>query len=234
MKTRVLLADDHTIVRQGLRLVLDNAPDIEVAGEADNGRVAVKMARDSNPDIVLMDLMMPEMNGMEAARQIAKALPKCKVLILSSYSDEDCARQLIAEGIAGYLVKQTASQELLQAIREVRKGNVYFSRAISRNLVERGHVPIPGRKFVPKTRQSLTAREKQVLIAIAQGSPNKAIGVDLGISVKTVEKHRQQVMNKLDIHDAAGLTRYAISTRLIEPNGLENSLLSAEPLAAAS
>ena len=114
MKTRVLLADDHTIVRQGLKLVLDSAPDIEVAGEADNGRDAVKMARESNPEIVLLDLMMPEMNGMEAARQITKILPKCKILILSSYSDEDCARQLIAEGISGYLVKQTASEELLQ------------------------------------------------------------------------------------------------------------------------
>ena len=121
---------------------------------------------------------------------------------------------------------------MLQAIREVRKGNVYFSKAISRNLVERGQVPIPGRKFVPRTKQTLTPREKQVLICIAQGSPNKAIGVDLGISVKTVEKHRQQVMNKLDIHDAAGLTRYAISTGLIEPNGSEKALAGAVPVLA--
>ena len=223
MKIRVLLADDHTIVRQGLRLVLDNAPDIEVVGEANNGREAVKIARECDPEIVLLDLMMPEMNGIEAARQISRMLPKCKILILSSYSDEDCARELITEGIAGYLVKQTASQELLQAIREVRKGNVYFSKAISRNLVERGQVPIPGRKFIPKTKQTLTPREKQVLVCIAQGSPNKAIGADLGISVKTVEKHRQQVMNKLDIHDAAGLTRYAISTGMIEPSGAEKT-----------
>ena len=221
MKTRILLADDHTIVRQGLKLVLDSDPELEVVGQAENGREAVRMAREFHPDVVLLDLMMPELSGLEAARQMRKACPQCKIIILSSYSDEECARKLILDGAAGYLVKQTAGSELLRAIREVRKGNFYVSPTLSRGLIEQGTTVAAGRGFRPRERRALTRREQQVLVLIAKGIPNKAIAIDLQISVKTVEKHRQQVMNKLDIHEAAGLTRYAISSRAIEASGTE-------------
>lgn len=224
MKIRVLLADDHTIVRQGLRLVLDTAPDIEVVGEVENGKEAVEMARKLKPDIILLDLVMPVLDGLNAARQINKLLPKCKVLMLSSYSDEECVRQLLACGVVGYLVKQSAGTELLQAIRDTQRGQAYFSLSISRNLFEQGRNWTSGSKMVPKKKQQLTPREQQVLLLIAQGLPNKAIAPELGISIKTVEKHRQQVMNKLDIHYVAGLTKHAISTGIINTDGARSVL----------
>lgn len=229
MKIRVLLAEDHNIVRQGLRLVLDGAPDIEVVAEVADGAEAVKLARQLHPDVILLDLMMPVENGIDAARKLGSAAPKSKVIVLSSYSDEDRVRELLQFGIAGYLVKQTASSELLDAIRQVCRGNSYFSRTISRSLVEQGRTCVSTQTFKPRKKQNLTPREKQVLVLIAQGSPNKAIASDLAISIKTVEKHRQQVMNKLDIHEAAGLTRYALSTRIVDSAGV----IAAEPACQA-
>lgn len=220
MRIRVLLAEDHTIVRQGLRLLLDNATDIEVVAAVSNGRDAVEAARKLRPDVALLDIMMPVLNGLEAVPQIALVAPQCKILMLSSYSDEDRVRDLIGAGIAGYLVKQTASSELIEAIRQANRGNLYFSPAISRTLVEYGRNCVPAQAFKPKKKQHLTPREKQVLILVAQGSPNKAIALDLAISMKTVEKHRQQVMNKLDLHEGASLTRYALSNRMIDPSGV--------------
>src|ERR1044071_2218510 len=220
-KISVMLADDHTIVRQGLRLLLEAADDIKVIGEVDNGREAVQAAKKLKPDVVVLDVVMPTLNGVEATRQIVKEVPETKVLILSSYSDDERVLQLIEEGATGYLVKQTAGNDLLNAIREASKGNAYFSPSISRRLLEQCRNSLSG--GTPKRRSILTTREAEVLQLIAEGHPNKQIADQLSISIKTVEKHRQQVINKLNIHDIAGLTRYAISKGMIETNAAVNA-----------
>ena len=216
-KIGVLLVDDHTVVRQGLRALLRSEEDIDVIGEAENGRQAVMLVRKSTPDVVVMDVAMPLLNGLEATRQILKLAPGTKVLVLTSYGDDECVEQLMQAGAAGYLIKQTAAQDLLKAIREVQRGNAFFSPAIAKRLRDQcreafttGHTGKKGGE--------LTSRESEVLQLIAEGFSNKQIAAELAISIKTVEKHRQQVMNKLGIHDVAGLTRHAIAKGIIETN----------------
>jgi DNA-binding NarL/FixJ family response regulator len=217
-KITVLLADDHTIVREGLRMILECSDDIEVVGEAENGRLAVQKVAELKPDVILMDLSMPNLNGVEATRQILKESPGTKVLILSTYSDDERLLQLLNEGIAGYLVKQTAAHELPKAIREAKKGNAFFSASISKKLLDQMHNRfMDGGSHQKKKHNTLTTREAEVLQLIAEGFPNKGIASELGISIKTVEKHRQQVMNKLNIHCVAGLTRHAISKGVVAP-----------------
>ncbi|MDB6034606.1 MAG: LuxR family transcriptional regulator [Verrucomicrobiales bacterium] len=216
-KITVLLADDHTVVREGLRLLLESAEDIKVVAEVENGRLAVAMTKKLRPDVVLLDVVMPQLNGVEAARQITKEVPTSKVLILSSYSDDDRVQQLIEEGATGYLVKQTAANDLLKAIREAKKGNAYFSPCISKRLMEKCREAFAKGGVVKKKGNCLTTREAEVLQLIAEGYANKQIAAELCISIKTVEKHRQQVMNKLNIHDVAGLTRHAIAKGIIAP-----------------
>lgn len=214
-KIKVLVADDHTVVRQGLRALLKSEEDIEVVGEAENGRQAVMLARKTPPDVVVMDVAMPLLNGLEATRQIIRSCPNTKVLVLTSYGDDDCVHQLMQAGASGYLIKQTAANELLKAIREVQRGNAFFSPAIAKRLRDQGREAFStghtSRKSI-----TLTSRESEVLQLIAEGFSNKQIAAELGISIKTVEKHRQQVMNKLNIHDVAGLTRYALSRGMVE------------------
>ena len=217
-KIRVLLADDHTVVRQGLRALLEAEPDIVVAGEADTGRLAVQLTAKLLPDVVVMDIAMPMLNGLEATRQIIKDTPTAKVLVLSSYSDDEYVHQLTESGAAGYLLKQTAAADLIKAVREASKGNAFFSPAISKRLLDQYREAFLRGIPVRKRTDLLTSRESEVLQLIAEGKPNKQIAADLCISIKTVEKHRQQVMNKLNIHDVAGLTRYAISKGIIESN----------------
>jgi DNA-binding NarL/FixJ family response regulator len=214
-KITVLLVDDHTVVRQGLRALLKTEEDIEVIGEAENGRQAVALARKTPPDVVVMDVAMPLLNGLEATRQILKSMPSTKVLVLTSYSDDECVEQLMRAGAAGYLIKQTAANELLKAIREVQRGNAFFSPSIAKRL--RDHCREAFTTGQPSRRAGeLTSREFEVLQLIAEGFSNKQIAGELSISIKTVEKHRQQVMNKLNIHDVAGLTRYALSKGMVE------------------
>jgi DNA-binding NarL/FixJ family response regulator len=215
-KIRVLLADDHTVVRQGLSVLLQAEPDISVVAEADTGRKAVQLAKKHLPDVVVMDIAMPMLNGLEATRQLVKEVPAAKVVVLSSYGDDEYVRQAMAVGAAGYLLKQTAATDLIKAIHEVVRGNAFFSPAISRRLLD--HYRTASRTGVPERSATvyLTTREAEVLQLIAEGKPNKQIASELCISIKTVEKHRQQVMNKLDIHDVAGLTRYAIAKGVIE------------------
>jgi len=215
-KITIVLADDHTVVRQGLKALLEAQPDMVVVGEASNGRQAMQSTRKLAPDVVVMDIAMPSLNGLEATRQIIRSLPSAKVLILSSYNDDEYVSQLTDAGAAGYLLKQTAATDLIRAIREVRKGKSFFSPAVSKRLLEYYRETIVKGTRVPKPRPFLTSRETEVLQLIAEGEGNKQIAAELGISIKTVEKHRQQVMNKLHIHEVAGLTRYAISKGMIE------------------
>jgi len=212
----VLLADDHMIVREGLRALLGVEADIEVVGEAETGRQALQLAKKLRPAVLVMDIAMPLLNGLEATRQILKAVPATRVLILSGHSDDEYVRQVILLGAAGYLIKQTSADLLSRAIREVHKGNTFFSPSIA-NRVHGLYQESPnGRGLIGKKGPALTSREMEVLQLVAEGKANKQVARELGISVKTVEKHRQKLMSKLDLHDTAGLTRYAISAGIIE------------------
>ncbi|HTL57513.1 MAG TPA: response regulator transcription factor [Candidatus Limnocylindrales bacterium] len=213
----VLLADDHNIVRQGLKALLTAESDITVVAEAQTGREAVTLAAQLHPEVVIMDLAMPLLNGWEATRQILKGTPSAKILVLSTYNGIDHIRQAIAAGAAAYLIKQTAASDLVKAIREVRKGNAYFSPAIAQQLREETCRSLSGENAA-QPEVELTLREAEVLQLIAEGFANKQIAAELGLSVKTVEKHRQQVMNKLNIHDTAGLVRHAVARGIIETN----------------
>ena len=217
-KIRVVLADDHTVVRQGLRVLLMAEGDIDIVGEAENGRQAIQLVKKLLPDVAVMDIAMPVLNGLEATRQITRSVPGTKVLILSTYSDDEYVQQLTEAGAAGYLVKQTAANDLLKAIREAHRGNAFFSPAVAKRLRDQCRQAFVSGQPIKKRTDYLTTREAEVLQLIAEGRANKQIAAELCISIKTVEKHRQQVMNKLNIHDVAGLTRHAIAKGIIESN----------------
>ena len=210
----VLLADDHRLVREGLRMLLELEKDLQIVGEAEDGRQAVALVKKLRPDVVLMDIAMPLLNGLEATRQIRKDFPDVKVLILSAHSHAAFVKQVAGVGAAGFLLKHTSSTVLATAIREVQKGNTYFSPAIAKQLTSCNSKP-GGMPFKAKSNQ-LSPREMEVLQLIAEGQPNKQVAAELGVSFKTVDKHRQNLMSKLDIHDVAGLTRYAIAEGIIE------------------
>jgi len=213
----VLLADDHMVVREGLRALLEAESDIEVVGEAETGRQAVALARKLLPAVVVMDIAMPLLNGLEATRQILMAAPKTRILILSAHGDDAYVEQVTELGAAGYLIKQNSALVLPKAIREAHKGNTFFSPSILRRLRDRQTKSPHGlRGRHKKPAAVLTSREMEVLQLIAEGNANKQTAAELGISIKTVEKHRQHLMSKLDIHDTAGLTRYAIAAGIIE------------------
>src|ERR1700679_4234594 len=210
----VLLAEDHTIVREGFRKMLELEADLEVIGEAQDGRQAVALTKKLRPDVVLMDIAMPLLNGLEATRQILKDLPAAKVLMLSAHSDDAYVKNATESGARGFLLKQTSAQDVCRAIREVHQGRMFFSPAISKHLEKQKS---PDRFGLPRKQTSiLTSREMEVLQLIAEGKANKETASELGIGMKTVEKHRENLMQKLDIHDTAGLTRYAISAGIIE------------------
>jgi DNA-binding NarL/FixJ family response regulator len=210
----ILLADDHSVVRQGLKMLLQTEPGIEIAGEAENGQEAVALAQELQPNVVLMDVAMPLMSGGEAARELQKVSPATKVLVLSSYSDDEMVDDLLEAGAAGYMVKWAAATEVIKAIREVQAGNQYFSPEIAKRLAHRRQLSAE-RKRRPSTPSRLSSRESEVLQLIAEGFSNKQMAAELGISIKTIEKHRQRVMQKLGLHETASLTRYAISHGLL-------------------
>ena len=212
----VLLAEDHAIVRQGLRLLVEVDGDIEIVGEAKTGREAVQMTRDLHPEIVVMDIAMPLLNGLEATRQILKAFPVTKVLILSAYSDPEYVEQVVKAGALGYLVKQSSGDVLAKAIRELHNGRMFFTPSIARRLKDDYQKSTDGVGLRKKSDHQLTSRETELLQLIAEGLANKQVASELGISIKTVEKHRQHLMEKLNIHDIAGLTRFAIAAGIIE------------------
>ncbi len=212
----VLLVDDHAIVREGLRMVLEVEKDIEIIAEARNGREAVELVKRLRPDVVVMDIAMPLLNGFEATRQMIKLFPGAKILILSAHSDDEYIDQMVAIGAAGYVIKQSSAQTLATAVREVTKGKVFFSADIAKRL-EKKNKKSPNSGGVLKNKNvRLSSRESEVLQLIAEGKANKETASELAISIKTVEKHRQHLMEKLNIHDTAGLTRYAISAGIIE------------------
>ncbi|MFT5105547.1 MAG: DNA-binding NarL/FixJ family response regulator [Verrucomicrobiales bacterium] len=213
----ILLAEDHTIVREGLRALLASESDIKIMGEVDDGRTTVELAKKLRPDVVVMDIAMPLMNGIEATRQILRELPETKIIILSAHSDDAYVEQVMALGAKGYLIKQSAAHVLAESIRRVYRGETCFSPIISKRLNHHElKAQAGGELHARKDAACLTSRESEVLQLIAEGKANKQTADELGISIKTVEKHRQSLMNKLDIHDTAGLTRYAIAAGIIE------------------
>ncbi len=215
---RILIAEDHSVVREGLKILISSDPSLEIAGEADTGTAAVRLARELQPDVVVMDLAMPKGNGLEASRDIRRQVPGARVLVLSAYEDEDLVKRVLDAGVTGYLSKHSAADELLTAIRQVGTGQSYCSPALARRLKSRLHGASP-RHQASASSVRLTPREQEVLGLIVEGQPNKAIAFTLHLSIKTVEKHRQAVMDKLGIHDVAGLTRFALNRSL--PSSLD-------------
>jgi DNA-binding NarL/FixJ family response regulator len=211
-RIRVLIADDHTLVRAGIRSLLEKLPDIVVLAEAANGREVLRLVVEHRPQIVLMDIAMPELNGIETTRQLTEEHPNVRAIILSIHSEEEHVYQALRAGASGYLLKGTSIEELELAIRSVARGEIFLSPQVSRPVIDeyirRTHASRPG--------DNLSVRQRQVLQLIAEGNNMKQVALELGISVKTVETHRAQLMTRLDIHDVAGLVRYAIKTGLVK------------------
>ncbi len=212
----VLLAEDHAIVREGVRKLLEMEEDLEVIGEAEDGRRAVALVKELRPSVVVMDVAMPLLNGLEATRQILKAVPGTRVIILSSHCDDAYVKDAMESGAMGFLIKQSSARDLSEGIREVNKGNLFFGPFLAKRLLKRQQKTLD-RSGRPKPRRAgLTSREMEVLQLIAEGIVNKDAAVELGIGIKSVEKHREHLMEKLGLHNIAGLTRYAISAGIIE------------------
>jgi len=218
-KIRILLADDHTILRQGIRMLLETQSDMEVVGEAVNGREAVEQARLLQPQIILMDISMPELNGLEATRQIKRELPAIQVVILTMHDNEEYLVQILQAGATGYVLKQAADRELIEGVRIASRGDTYLYPRIATRLVSdylrRVESNTPDEHDAAY--ESLTAREREILKLIAEGHTNKEIAELLTLSVKTVENHRYSLMNKLNAHDRGELVKYAIRVGLIHP-----------------
>ncbi len=215
----ILLVEDHTVVRHGLRALLKAHEQFSIVGEAEHGRQGIQLAKELSPDVILMDIAMPCLNGIEATRQILKSLPEARVLILSTYTEDCYVQQAMEAGAVGYLDKGISDQELMAALRMAKSRIGLFSPAIAQKLQynrQKGFFSgEPGRK----RRGTLTSRELEVLQLIAEGKANKETATELSISIKTVEQHRQSIMDKLSIHQTAGLTRYAIDMGIIATTG---------------
>jgi len=207
-KIKILLADDHKITRQGLRLLLEKESDMEVVAEADQGRAAVQLAGELKPDVVIMDVSMPDLNGMEATRQIVGKIENVKVIALSMHSDNLFVTEMLKSGVSGYLLKDCAFEELASAIRSVVSGKTYLSPSIS-DVVVNGYLHRLSKAEAAGS-DILSNREREVLQMIAEGKSTKQVALKLHISVKTVETHRRKIMNKLNIFSVAELTKYAI------------------------
>ncbi len=204
MTVEVVLADDHLSVRQGLRILLEGEGEYKIVGEASDGHEAIRLARKFQPDIALLDVRMPLLNGLDAARAIRKESPKTCSLLLTAYKEDEYVLDALRAGVRGYILKTLAADDLIDAIHEVLRGGIYLSPGISRTVVE---------AFLTRNTQSdeiLSVRERQVLQLIAEGKSSKEIAGLLGLGVRTAESHRARIMKKLDIHDTAGLVRYAI------------------------
>src|ERR1044071_1065634 len=215
-KITTLICDDHSIVRAGLRILLEAEPDIIVVGEATNGQEAVVETKRLRPHVVLLDLAMPLLNGMEDARQIVGEIPSTQVLVLSTYADDRHVQQAIQAGVTGYVLKQTAAHDLMRAVRETAAGNAFISPSICRRLLTRWQAMQRNDAPVRTEPTLLSRRQSEVLQLIAEGYLSKQIAGVLSIDIKTVEKRRQALMERLELRNIAGLTRYAIESRVIE------------------
>jgi two-component system, NarL family, response regulator NreC len=213
-KIRVLLADDHGVVRKGLRFLLESEPDMEVAGEASDGREAVDSAAKLNPDIVVMDIAMPRLNGIDATAQIVKHYPAVGVIVLSMHSDEEYLVRTLTAGAKGYLLKDSAESDLVTAVRTVAKGKPFFSAAISQTLLE-DYLRQLQQKGLSDSYDLLTDREKEVLQLLAEGKSNKEVATVLDVSPYTIETHRTHIMQKLNLHNTAEIVLYAVRKKII-------------------
>ena len=211
---KVVVADDHTILRQGIKALLDNQAGIEVIGEAKDGREALTLIERLQPDVILMDIAMPGLNGLEATRRIKKKFPKIKVLVLTMYTNEEYVFQILQAGANGYLVKETAFQDLISAITAVYRDEAFMSPSISKKVINR--YTQRAQKTNDTTCDVLTTREREVLQLIAEGSSSKKIAEALFISPKTVETHRTHIMDKLNIHNRTDLVKYAIRKGIVD------------------
>lgn len=207
-KLRIVLADDHKVVREGLLLLIGSQPDMQVVAEADNGREALKKARELKPDVVVMDLSMPELNGLQATEQLKAEAPQVRVVALTVHEDESYLRQLCRAGAAGYVLKRSAGAELIQAIRVVAAGGLYYDASLAGRALAGQLAEASARGDTPPS--DLSEREKQVLILLAWGHSNKEIGARLALSVKTVETYRMRIGEKLRLHSRAEIVQYAL------------------------
>ncbi len=209
-KIRILLADDHAVVRQGFRMILDAQPDMEIIGEAGNGREAIEKAETLNADVVVMDVAMPELNGIEATRRLAASSPRTRVLALSMHKDSVYVREILRAGARGYLLKDAIDRDLLDAVRAVARGEGYISPAVSEAVLT------DYRRHVTNPIDLLTSREREVLQLIAEGKTNKEIANGLNLSVYTIDAHRGRIMEKLNLHSTGELVRFAVRNGLID------------------
>jgi DNA-binding NarL/FixJ family response regulator len=213
MRLRVLLADDHKLVRAGIRSLLERLPGLDVVAEASDGKEALLLVEEHQPQVVLMDLSMPGLNGIEATRYLTRKFPQVRVLILSIYSDEEHVYQSLRAGAAGYLMKGAATEELELAIRSVARGGTYLSPPVSKPVIM---------EYIRRTnvglgvREGISARQSQILKLIAEGETTKQVAMHLAISVKTVETHRSALMRRIGVRDVAGLVRYAVKVGLVD------------------
>ena len=213
-RVRILLADDHTVVRQGLRKLLEERPDWEVIAEAGDGREAVRLAEQHKPDVAILDVAMPLLNGIEATRQIARRVPSTRVLVLSMHADEAYVTQILQAGATGYLLKDSADVDLLKAVGEAARGKSFFSPAIARVMLD-DYVRQLADKGVTDRYDSLSEREREIFQLIAEAKTNKEIAALLNVSPSTVETHRAHIMEKLDLHSAAEIVLYAVRRGVI-------------------
>jgi DNA-binding NarL/FixJ family response regulator len=214
MNIRVVVADDHTIIRSGLRMLLEREAGFEVVGEASDGRQAVEMAESLKPDVIMLDIGMPNLNGIEATRQIVQKLPRTRVVVLSMHSDESYVLKALKSGARGYLLKDSAESDILNAIRAVSEGKAYFSPEISKMLVD-DYMRQMQQRGVEDSYELLTAREREILQLLAEGKSNKDISSALNLSPYTVETHRSNILQKLNLHSLPELILYAVRKGVI-------------------
>jgi DNA-binding NarL/FixJ family response regulator len=211
---RVVVADDHTLFRSGLRALIDGFVGITVVGEAGDGREALRLVAEHRPDVVLMDISMPDLNGLEAAAQVVRDFPEVKVLVLSMHPDEAYVNRALKAGATGYLLKTASGPELEMAIRAVARGDLYLGPRVAKRVLP-DYLTRRGDAEPPDAMERLTRRQREILQLVAEGRTSKQIAQHLGLSVKTVERHRADVMHRLDIHDIAGLVRWAVGHGLV-------------------